>query len=140
MSWTQSRNCPAVELRRTVNKGSDGKREPPEVCDKPMSRSDRRTNQTHKLRRLSIQLSLASETRQDQHGKTLNLPGQPKATRRHNRHNRPERNARWARQTEISKLAVNNEGRATLTAAYGLTRLGAYTKLYHLLGRRADLW
>tara|TARA_R110002072_G_scaffold99008_1_gene217937 strand:- start:39397 stop:39723 length:327 start_codon:yes stop_codon:yes gene_type:complete len=52
-----------------------------------MSRSDRRPNQTHKLRRFPIQLSRAGEARQDQHGKTLNLPGQPKATRRHNRYN-----------------------------------------------------
>lgn len=71
-----------------VHKGSDGKREQPEVCDKPMSRSDRRTNQTHKLRRFPIQLSSASSERQDQHGKTLNLQGQPKATGRHNRYNR----------------------------------------------------
>lgn len=69
-----------------------------------MSRSDRRPNQTHKLRRFPIQLSRAAAARQDQHGKTLNLPGQPKATGRHNPDNRPGKDAQGARQSERSDL------------------------------------
>jgi hypothetical protein len=69
-----------------------------------MSRSDRRPHQTLKLRRFPIQLSLASDTRQDQHGKTLNLPGQPKATRRHNRHNHPDSGFGMTPQTAPARL------------------------------------